>query len=177
LKEVRLKDKSKMFFKELDLDDGEAVITYLNKVGGETNFLTFGKEGISYTIQQEKVLLRNMKETDGNFMIGGYINKKLVTVASITSSSKERLKHKADIGISVLKDYWNIGVGSQMMEYLISLCKENSFRKIDLLVYENNERAIKLYKKFGFVKEGLLTRDVLIDGVFYSSYHMGLKID
>ncbi|MFO7887829.1 MAG: GNAT family N-acetyltransferase [Eubacteriales bacterium] len=177
MKEVRLKDKSKMIFRELDLGDGEAVVNYLNKVGGETNFLTFGKEGISYTIQQEKVLLRNMKETKGNYMIGGYLKNKLVTVGSITSSSKERLKHKADIGISVLKDYWNIGIGSQMMEYLISLCRKNSFRKIDLIVYENNERAIKLYEKLGFVKEGLLTRDVLIDGVFYSSYHMGLKID
>ena len=177
MKEVRLKDKSKMIFRELDLGDGEAVVDYLNKVGGETNFLTFGKEGISYTIQQEKVLLRNMKETKGNYMIGGYLKNKLVTVGSITSSSKERLKHKADVGISVLKDYWNIGIGSQMMEYLIFLCRKNSFRKIDLIVYENNERAIKLYEKLGFVKEGLLTRDVLIDGVFYSSYHMGLKID
>jgi len=177
LKEVRLKDKSKMIFRELDLGDGEAVVDYLNKVGGETNFLTFGKEGVSYTIEQEKVLLRNMKETKGNYMIGGYLKNKLVTVGSITSSSKERLKHKADVGISVLKDYWNIGIGSQMMEYLIFLCRKNSFRKIDLIVYENNERAIKLYEKLGFVKEGLLTRDVLIDGVFYSSYHMGLKID
>ena len=177
MKEVRLKDKSKMIFRELDLGDGEAVVDYLNKVGGETNFLTFGKEGVSYTIEQEKVLLRNMKETKGNYMIGGYLKNKLVTVGSITSSSKERLKHKADVGISVLKDYWNIGIGSQMMEYLIFLCRKNSFRKIDLIVYENNERAIKLYEKLGFVKEGLLTRDVLIDGVFYSSYHMGLKID
>src|SRR6056297_1306362 len=166
-----------MIFRELDSDDAEWVISYLKKVGGETNFLTFGKEGVSYTIEQEKVLLRNMKETKGNYMIGGYLKNKLVTVGSITSSSKERLKHKADVGISVLKDYWNIGIGSQMMEYLIFLCRKNSFRKIDLIVYENNERAIKLYEKLGFVKEGLLTRDVLIDGVFYSSYHMGLKID
>jgi RimJ/RimL family protein N-acetyltransferase len=57
------------------------------------------------------------------------------------------------------------------------LCRKDNFRKIDLLVNEENERAIKLYEKYGFVKEGLLSRDIQIDGVFYSSYHMGLKLD
>ncbi len=177
MKKAALKNKSLIVFKELDGQDAEEVLNYLNKVGGETDFLTFGKEGIPYTIEQEKVVLRNMKETERNYMIGGYINKNLVTIGSITSSSRNRLKHKADIGISVLKAYWNIGVGSQMMDCLITLCKENNFRKVDLLVYENNEKAIKLYEKFGFIKEGLLSRDVFIEGTFYSSYHMGLKID
>ncbi len=177
MKKEILKNKTEITFRELDAHDAEVVLDYLNKVGGETDFLTFGEEGISYTVEQEKVVLRNMKETERNYMIGGYINENLVTIGSITSSSKKRLKHKADIGISVLKDYWNIGIGSRMMEYLISLCKEKNFKKIDLLVYENNEKAIKLYEKFGFIKEGLLSRDVLIEGNFYSSYHMGLKID
>jgi len=129
MKKETLKNESVIILQELDEQDAEEVLNYLNKVGGETDFLTFGKEGISYTVDQEKIILRNMKESERNHMIGGYINNKLVTIGSITSSSKKRLRHKADIGISVLKDYWNIGVGSQMMEYLISLCKVNNFKK------------------------------------------------
>ena len=177
MKEYSLKNDMVLLIRELDKDDAEVVLKYLKKVGGETNFLTFGKEGIPYTIDQERVVLRNIQNSERDFMIGGFINGNLASVGNVSSSSKKRLKHKADLGISVLKKYWDIGIGSQMMEYLISLCRTNNFRKIDLIVCENNKRAIKLYEKYGFKKEGLLSRDALIDGVFYNSFHMGLKLD
>lgn len=177
MKEFSLKDGKILLIRELNKDDAETVLRYLKKVGGETNFLTFGEEGLPYTVDQERVVLRNFQNSKKDFMIGGFINGELVTVGSISGSSKDRLKHKADIGISVLKKYWDIGVGSKMMERLINICKTNKIRKIDLIVYENNDKAISLYEKFGFEKEGLLTRDAFIDGKFYSSYHMGLKLD
>ncbi|MFT8392156.1 MAG: hypothetical protein ABF586_07065 [Sporolactobacillus sp.] len=39
------------------------------------------------------------------------------------------------------------------------------------------EKAIHLYKKFGFTAEGVIKRDFLIDDVFYDSIAMGLLID
>lgn len=177
MKEVILKNNKMLIIRELNPDDAEEVLKYTSSVGSETDFLTFGSEGVSYTIDQEKIFLRNTQETKRNYMIGGFLDDRLVSVVNIASSQKDRLSHKSDIGISVLKEFWNMGVGSSMMEFIISLCRKDNFRKIDLLVNEENERAIKLYEKYGFIKEGLLSRDIQIDGVFYSSYHMGLKLD
>lgn len=177
MKEVILKNNQVLYIRELNSKDAEEVLKYTNNVGRESDFLTFGSEGIPFTIDQEKIFLRNTQETKRNYMLGGFIKDRLVSVVNISSSQKDRLSHKADIGISVLKEFWNIGVGSRMMEFIISLCRKDDFRKIDLLVNEENKRAIKLYEKYGFIKEGLLSRDIQIDGVFYSSYHMGLKLD
>jgi RimJ/RimL family protein N-acetyltransferase len=50
-------------------------------------------------------------------------------------------------------------------------------RKITLRVQENNVNAIKLYEKYGYIKEGLIERGLLINGVFENVIIMGLNIN
>jgi putative acetyltransferase len=67
-----------------------------------------------------------------------------------------RLRHSAGIGIMVHKDYQNMGVGSALMEALIDIADNwLMLVRIDLTVFEDNLKAIKLYEKFGFEKEGV----------------------
>lgn len=53
--------------------------------------------------------------------------------------------------------------------------KKLKMHKIRLHVYSPNIRAIKLYEKFGFVKEGHHTEMVRIDGKYYDEIFMSLK--
>jgi RimJ/RimL family protein N-acetyltransferase len=50
-------------------------------------------------------------------------------------------------------------------------------RKVNLRVRADNVRAIALYERLGFVREGRLTRDLLVDGEFHDTLLMGLAID
>ena len=57
----------------------------------------------------------------------------------------------ADImNIVVKKNYRNNGVGTLLLENLISLCNELNLQSLSLEVNEENLPAINLYKKFGF---------------------------
>ena len=67
---------------------------------------------------------------------------------------KQRMKHRCDIGISILKEYWGLGIGGRMLATLIEIAKNEGFEQIELNVAEKNKRAIKLYKSFGFVEMG-----------------------
>lgn len=40
-----------------------------------------------------------------------------------------------------------------------------------------DDRAINLYKKFGFEVEGLIRRSFFVNGTYYNAYHMGKIID
>ena len=78
----------------------------------------------------------------------------------------------------VLKEFWGKGVGSKLMRYLINWATKNkNIRKINLHTRKGNNRAIKLYEKFGFKKEGESSRFQLIKNKFYSSILMGLELD
>lgn len=52
------------------------------------------------------------------------------------------MKHRGDLGVSVLRQYWNKGIGSQLLHKVINFAKENSFEVIDLQVRSDNFSAI-----------------------------------
>jgi RimJ/RimL family protein N-acetyltransferase len=80
--------------------------------------------------------------------------------------------------VSVLRKYWNLGVGNYLLTYLIDWAKQtNAIRKINLQVRVDNLPAIHLYEKHGFVQEGRLTREFYLHGRFVDLYTMGLQID
>lgn len=57
--------------------------------------------------------------------------------------------------IAVHPEYRDFGIGTMLMESLISICKIENVIGITLEVRVSNQRAINLYKKFGFVEEGI----------------------
>lgn len=84
-----------------------------------------------------------------------------------------RLKHKVEFGIAVLKEYWGYQIGSHLLEASINWGAENDITKMTLSVIELNEKAIKLYKRFGFEIEGVLKKDKrLTNGEYYSTIIM-----
>ena len=63
---------------------------------------------------------------------------------------------EADImNIVVKKDFRNNGIGSLLLDYLISYSKSINLKTITLEVNEINIPAIKLYEKFDFEKLGI----------------------
>ncbi len=82
-------------------------------------------------------------------------------------------KNIGEIGMSVLKNYQGKGIGSKLMMYIIRFAKKNHCVKIKLAVWENNLKAINLYKKFGFIIKSVKKR-------FYengdSLLHMNLNL-
>ena len=75
------------------------------------------------------------------------------------------------------KKYWHIGVGSAIMEMLIELAKEASLKNVELGVYADNERAIALYKRFGFEEIGRHRGRFCVDGEYYDEILMDLHIE
>ena len=87
------------------------------------------------------------------------------------------MNHNVTLGISFRKKYWGMGLGNEVMSYLIEWAKSNGItKKISLLVREDNERAIKLYEKFGFERDGLLKKDICVHDVYHNTITMGLYI-
>src|SRR5690606_13120417 len=106
------------------------------------------------------------------------VDNEIVGTLTFSASSSQRTRHIGEFGMSVKKAYWGLGVGSNLLSYLIEWAKEtNIIRKINLKVREDNIRAIALYKKFGFKKEGIITSYFYVDRRFYSVIEMGLEID
>ena len=133
--------------------DAAMLLEYLKQVGGETDNLTFGPEGMPFSVEAEAEFIANMENSNDDIMLLAKCDEKIVGCASL-SRLLRRMRHRGDFAISVAKDYWNKGIGSQLLDNMITCARENDFEVIDLQVRSDNKRAIHLYEKYGFKKIG-----------------------
>jgi L-phenylalanine/L-methionine N-acetyltransferase len=84
-----------------------------------------------------------------------------------------RRAHAAGIGMAVAREAQGQGVGTALMAALIDWA-DNWARllRLELTVYTDNPRAIALYDKFGFVREGTHRAYALRNGVFVDAHCM-----
>lgn len=131
--------------------DAAELLEYLKQVGGETDNLTFGAEGIPFTVDEEEKFLKGFENSTDDVMFLAKQNGKIVASATLNRYPR-RTNHRGECSITVLKSYWNRGVGSRLLAEIIGFAKDNSFETLDLQVRSDNYSAIRLYEKFGFEK-------------------------
>ncbi|PLT28120.1 GNAT family N-acetyltransferase [Peribacillus deserti] len=119
-------------------------------------------------------LIRNDTEDSRNLFLIAEVNGKLAGFSRCEGNSFKRFSHKAEFGIGIQKDYWGLGIGKQMLQTSIDWAEANGIKKITLAVLETNEKAIALYRRYGFEIEGVLKKDKrLSDGNYYNTILMG----
>ena len=178
MKEIVLKDGSKMIIRRARKDDALQVIEFLHQVGGESDFITFGRNEFDKTVEEEERFIESISSQKNALFILAEKDGRIIGNLSFAGGPRKRVEHVGEFGVTVLKEFWGIGVGKALIQYLIDWSRENGIiRKINLRVRTDNFSAISAYENLGFVQEGISTRDLCIDGVFHDSICMGLEID
>ncbi|MDJ0806126.1 MAG: GNAT family N-acetyltransferase [Gammaproteobacteria bacterium] len=102
------------------------------------------------------------------------VDEKVVGHLGVHTTDRHRRKHVASLVIAVCASVQGKGIAKKLMSAAIDLCDNwLNIRKIELQVYVDNERAIALYKKFGFEIEGELKEYGFKAGKYVSAYAMG----
>jgi hypothetical protein len=86
----------------------------------------------------------------------------------------EKTRHLRNLGMGVARAFRGIGVGTALMDYAIKWARRKRVEKIVLSVFSTNHRAAGLYRKFGFVAEGVRKKQFVINGKYVDEVLMGL---
>lgn len=156
--------------------DAEQLLRYLKTIGGETDNLTFGPEGIPFTVEQEEAMLSQMEHSPHSRFFLALDGSKIVGNACVSGSGKPRFQHRRSLAITVLRDNWGRAIGTALMEQMIAFCRETGAELLSLEVRSDNERAKALYRKFGFTAFGSFPKYLKIDGQYYDIDCMTLDI-
>ena len=144
-------------------EDAAALLEYLRIIGGETNNLSFGPEGVPLSVEAEQAWLRSQVGSTDNVQYLAKVNDEIIGTVSLNRKPK-RMRHRGEFGISVKKAYWGGGVASALTEAVLAFAKENDFAQLNLEVRSDNTRAIRLYEKYGFRKLCTFPAFFRIDG-------------
>lgn len=160
--------------------DAQGLYDYLVKSAGETHFILREPEDcVAYSVEGEKKFINGSLENPYQLMLVCEIDGVIAGNCQIDFNGKVKLHHKANIGIALLKDYWEQGIGSKMFETMINTAQNfGGVTRLNLEVVEGNERAIALYKKFGFEVVARVPDALrLTDGTYLAEFKMIKKLD
>lgn len=142
--------------RSLCTEDAEALEVFRCATYSETHFMArYPEESANLEAMQKG--LEGCEASALNVEVGAFAGEKLVGefgVAQVRPHIKYR--HRAVMGISVLKEAWGCGLGSFLMQLAVDQAKANGFEQLELGVYSDNARAIHLYEKFGFQRCGTM---------------------
>lgn len=154
-KTINLKDGRRCLIRNATPHDGEEVLSNLKKVHEETNFLLTYPDEKEFSIEEEKSFLRQKEESAAEIELCAVVADVIVGLAGVSAiGASEKISHRAEVGVSIEKDFWRLGIGSALTAVSIECAKKAGFRQLELEVVADNRNAIALYEKMAFVEYG-----------------------
>ena len=130
----------------------------------QTDYLLSYPDESTMTAEQEGRFLQEKTDSDNGIEILAEVDGVVAGLAGFDSvGGREKIRHRADFGISVDRQYWNIsvdrqywnlGIGTALMNACIECARAAGYEQIELSVVAENEAAIAMYRKAGFVEYG-----------------------
>ncbi|MEA3396751.1 MAG: GNAT family N-acetyltransferase [Chloroflexota bacterium] len=142
--------------------DAPAIIASINTVCAEGGY--FYTPHYVPTPAWEAVL-HNPQAVSGHLLLVAEAGETLVGVARLFPLPGDLRNGRAgESGIFVLPLFRGQKIGTALMRELLRRAATLEYTRVVLTVLSANQRAIRLYRKFGFVKEGRQQRDYALIG-------------
>ncbi len=152
---IMLNNGKEAFIRNGDESDGNAVFEIFNRTHEETDYLLSYPDENSLEPEQEAQFLKEKALSSNETELVAIVDGKIVGIAGIELVGKKyKVKHRAEFGISILKDYWGLGLGKALTKACIQCARAAGYDQLELSVVSGNDRALSLYRSLGFVEFG-----------------------
>jgi len=155
-KQIQLNNGKICILRSPNCEDAQAILYHMILTSGETENMLRYPDEITITEVAERAYLSDIESSPDAIMISAVVDGKIIANAGFNPVSKlEKCRHRAEFGISIQKEYWGCGIGSHIMAAILKTAQQAGYKQLELDVVADNERAIALYKKFGFKTLGM----------------------
>lgn len=147
------------------LEDARDVHALRVMEGVRETILALPSERVSDTEE----FIRSTKE----HLMVAEVDGRVVGMAGLVIPFMACQRHTAGVGIMVHTDYQGRGIGRALMESLLDIADNwLMLKRVELSVFTDNERAVRLYESLGFVVEGTKRYAAVKNGVHADEYLM-----
>ena len=148
--------------------DARALRETVQRTHAQTDYLLSYPDEQSVDDEQEARSLEETERSCNEVEIVAIIDGRIVGSAGITAvGSRRKVAHRARFGISVLQEYWGMGIGRMLTDASIDCARQAGYTQLELEVVAGNERAVSLYRRAGFEEYGCNPRGYRSTSVGY----------
>lgn len=147
--------------------DAEGYRDCLDRVAAEKRYLAFTA---APPVAEVKFYIKAMLQRGLPFIVAVDAEDRVVGWCNIhvlpSSPHRVGFSHVGTIGMGLDAAHRGKGLGREMLQSVFDIAGRVGIERVELQVYASNESAVKLYRKFGFVTEGIKARARKIDGQY-----------
>ena len=152
---ILLKDGRTCVIRNGAAADAEGVLRNFRLNHEQTDFLLTYPDEITFTVEQEEKYLQAKADSPNEAELVAEVNGRIVGQAGIEALGRtDKVKHRADFGISIDRDYWRLGIGRALTRACIALAKQAGYLQLELQAVADNAHALALYRSEGFTEYG-----------------------
>ena len=174
---VKLKNAKEVKIRSAEISDAENLLKTIKKYIIDSEFIPKLYEEIKLTIQQEEDWINSFIQKENSLLLVAEYENEIIGNIDITGSSRIIMQHTGVIGMGMLKEWRNSGLGTELMKHSINWSKENPILEILWLqVYCENELGLSLYRKMNFKDNGIIKNYFKLNGKYYDNLTMSLSL-
>lgn len=172
IKELKSKSGYDITLRLINKDDAKGILRMWNSIVREDDFIMDIKpDTLKSEIKWVEEEITKLKKHQKIQLIAIYNNKIIGQCA--LQKAKGRKTHVAKYGLSIMDGFRSQSIGTILSEETIKLAKKYlGIKLIKLSLMEDNKRALRLYKKLGFKKVGIIPGAVLKKGRYIGQLYM-----
>lgn len=125
-------------------------------------------------MENTRTFVRHVISGEGVQRLAVTHDDEVVGWCDIVRRGMEGFRHAGRMGMGVLPDYRGAGLGRRLLTETLGAARALGMERVDLEVFASNEAAIALYRKLGFVVEGIKKRARKLDGKYDDDLIMAL---
>lgn len=152
-------------------EDSEQFLELMKQLDQETEFMLLEPGERTSTPEDMEKRIKQMIKSNSLLLLL-YDGETAAGFLSALRGSANRTKHCAYLVIGIRKDYRGKGYGQALFKEIDKWAAKNGVTRLELTVMTHNERAVHLYEKMGFKKEGTLIRSMVVNGRYVDQYCM-----
>jgi len=162
-------------------EDLDELVRYINKISVEDTYITFSGETISKNDEIEFLLdcFRKIERGDSVHLFA-FDGNHIVGTSEVRREFTHRTRgyHVAGFGISIENEYREQGIGYELATAVIAEGKKtiSGIEMVILDVYSENERAIRMYEKIGFIRAGVFPKGLKYKGRYLDEVNMYMPL-
>ena len=145
----------KIMITEATLDDAPELLALHRSILEEDRFFITSIDEFHNSKERQCMITRQLIKQDNSCQFLARADRRLIGMVLIRGGFLRRMKHVGKLEIFLSADCRGQGVGRVMMEAALGWAGAHAtLSKIGLTVFEDNTRAVSLYRDLGFEVEG-----------------------
>lgn len=151
---IILKNDKKCLIRNAVGDDAQEVLNIFLLTHDQTDFLSSYGDEAAFDTAFERQFLTGKECSDREAYLCAVVDGRIVGTAGLDSKGENKVRHRAEFGIGVDKDFWGMGIGRALVKACIECAKAAGYSQLELEVVSDNTSAVALYKSMGFMEFG-----------------------